>query len=126
MNEVYNKLPIPTEHSSAFVDLDADCQNDLVIHSRISKWDNSTNSTKQIDYIEIWRGIEEKDGMSYCLTSDSVYTLDEKLGPFTISDVNRDGLLDLVFPITSGSKGINVLIALNKINLNLSPSNFNC
>ena len=38
-NEIHSKVSIPVDHSSAFVDLDADCQNDLVIHSRDEKFD---------------------------------------------------------------------------------------
>lgn len=104
-NYFYNTIKIPTLHSSAFVDIDADCLNDLVI---MSARDENTS------YIEIWRGRLENDKLKFCLSKNSVYSIDKSLGHFTISDINRDGLLDITFPILGTSK---VLIALNKLEL---------
>ncbi len=116
-NYKQNKVPIPFSHSSAFVDIDADCQNDLLIES--SETDPKTKKT-----LEIWRGQRihsdsestntETNSIKYCLTTDSIYKLDDNLGQFTIADINRDGLLDIIFPVMYSSK---LLIALNKIDL---------
>jgi len=103
-NMEQNKIPIPSSHSSAFVDIDTDCQNDLVIHSE-------QNSVK---FLEIWRGHVEKGEIRYCLSKKSVYILDSNLGQFTVADINRDGVLDIIFPVL---KTANILIAYNKISL---------
>jgi hypothetical protein len=105
-NDIFNKKPIPSSHSSAFVDIDADCHNDLLITS-IEPRSSKRN-------LEIWRGIIEKEKIKYCLTLSSVYKLDDALGHYTVADINRDGMLDLIFPILDSSK---VLIAFNKFNL---------
>jgi hypothetical protein len=110
-NEIYTKVPLPVHHSSAFVDLDADCQNDLVIQSRDEKFDPVSRKTTYTDYLEIWRGVMENNEIKYCLTKSSVLKIEDKLGPFTVADLNRDGLLDLVFPILGTSK---ILVAYNQ------------
>ena len=103
-NDIYNTFPIPFQHSSAFVDLDADCLNDLVIMS----------SRNGLSFIEIWRGRLINNSMNFCLNKNSVYSKDNSLGLFTISDINRDGMLDISFPIIGTSK---ILIAFNKKDL---------
>jgi hypothetical protein len=113
-NDYYSRVQILEGHSSAFVDIDADCQNDLIIFSRDKRWDPTTSTTVSANYVEIWRGTVENNQVKYCLTKSSVFRLDNKLGPFTIADINRDGLLDIVFPILNTA---NVFISYNKINL---------
>lgn len=103
-NDIYNTFPIPFQHSSAFVDLDADCLNDVVIMS----------SRNGLSFIEIWRGRLVNNSMNFCLNINSVYSKDNSLGLFTISDINRDGMLDISFPIIGTSK---ILIAFNKKDL---------
>ena len=103
-NDIYNTFPIPIQHSSAFVDLDADCLNDLVIMS----------SRNGLTFIEIWQGTLVDNATKFCLNINSVYSKDKSLGQFTISDINRDGMLDISFPIIGTSK---ILIAFNKIDL---------
>ena len=103
-NDFYNTIPISPLHSSAFVDIDADCWSDLAIMS----------SRKDISYLEIWRGKFENGKLKFCLSMNSVNTIDKSLGHFTIADINRDGLLDVTFPILGTSS---VLIALNKLEL---------
>jgi hypothetical protein len=116
-NEYYSTLPIPEDHASSFIDIDADCQNDLVIHSRTENFDTKTRKTVYTNFVEIWRGFLEKETneIKYCLTKSSVYQVEDNLGPFTVADFNRDGLLDVVFPVLGTSK---ILIAYNKISLN--------
>lgn len=43
-NSQFNKSPIPAAHSSAFVDIDGDCVNDLIIMSETSQNLNSVGS----------------------------------------------------------------------------------
>ncbi len=105
MNTLHRDLPIIPLSASAFVDIDADCQNDLMIVSALNK---STN------VLEIWRGYKENQEIKYCLTANSVDELDKSLGHFTVADINRDGLLDLVFPIVDTDS---VLISFNKLDL---------
>jgi hypothetical protein len=113
-NNIYNKIKIPTLHSSAYVDLDADCVNDLLI---MSARDSETS------YLEIWRGKLNNGKLKFCVTKNSVYTINKSLGHFTIADINRDGLLDITFPILGSSK---VLIALNKLDLKYDWATDDC
>ena len=103
-------LNIPLEKNSnpAFVDIDGDCLSDLLIQSYDTKLKKR--------YLEIWRGVISKNGeLKYCLKDNSVYELPEKLGSFNVADINRDGMIDLVFPIIIGQPSI--LIAYNQIPL---------
>lgn len=102
INEIYNKYPIPESQSSSFVDIDGDCRNDLLIVS------NNENER----YLEIWKGRIEDNNIKYCLSKSSTYILDTKLGDFTIADIDRDGMLDIVFPILDTNS---ILVAFNKI-----------
>ena len=113
-NDNYNTLAINIDHSSAFVDIDGDCQNDLIIHSTYFYYDTSLNQTMKKSLLEIWRGSFKDSKVQYCLTKSSVYDLTDDLGPFTIDDFDRDGLLDIIFPILNTG---NVLIAHNKMKL---------
>jgi hypothetical protein len=92
--------PIPSDYASAFIDLDADCQNDVVIHYK--------------DTLEIWRGGIEDGNVKYCLSLNSVYKLEDKLGHFSIADVDRNGMLDIIFPIKDSAS---VLIGYNKLEI---------
>lgn len=90
------------------MDIDGDCTPDLLI--------TSYDSGKKQKHLEIWRGRRDKNNsVKYCLVQESVYPLVPELTIFSISDINRDGMLDLIFPI-----GINfpkVLIAYNQVPL---------
>lgn len=107
-------MPIPVSHSSAIVDINADCNNDLLIVSQtvIDNTEESTSTVKK--QLEIWQGVMEDGKKKYCLVENSIYPLDNKLGHFTIADVDRDGLLDIIFPVLNSPK---ILIAYNKLNL---------
>lgn len=112
-----NKVPIPHDHSSAFVDIDGDCINDIIIASRVTEVDGE-GKINITNYMEIWKGTDEMyNGVKkvrYCLLKSYVIPIEEGLGHFTISDINRDGMLDIIFPILNSN---NVLIAYNKIKL---------
>ncbi len=112
-NDVYNTIPISPLNPSAFVDIDADCMNDLIIMS----------SRKDMNYLEIWRGRLENNKLKFCLNKKSVYSIDNTFGHFTIADINRDGMLDLIFPIKGTSK---VYISFNKIQLQFNWADDYC
>lgn len=99
----YDNYTLSILDTSAFVDIDSDCRNDLLIVSTDSSGTRS---------LEIWRGLVEGKGIKYCLNEASVYELDNSLGQFSVADFDRDGFLDLIFPVLGPSPG--VLIVLNK------------
>jgi hypothetical protein len=109
LSEAQVAAPIPPNQSSAFIDVDADCRNDIVIQTE--------------GKLEIWRGRLIDNKIKYCLSKNSYFDLDPKLGHFTISDIDRDGLLDLIFPIQDSSK---ILIGYNKIKLEYDWSENYC
>lgn len=106
--------PISNPHSSAFIDIDGDCLNDMLIMSSVEK-DNST-VIETTDYLEIWRGIIEDGEIKYCLTQSSIYELDQRLGLFSLADINNDALMDIIFPVL-GSTPPQILIAFNKVKI---------
>jgi hypothetical protein len=107
---------ITQPHSSAFVDIDGDCINDLLVMSNYKSLNQATNATETKYYLEIWRGRLEDNQIKYCLTQSSVYQIDEKLGLFSLADIDRDSMLDIVFPIKNSSPP-QILIAYNKVAL---------
>lgn len=95
-------FPIKRDHSSAFVDINGDCINDLLIHSE--------SGTDQ--YLEFWIGRKNITGqVNYCLKE--IKKLNNDFGLFSISDVNNDGHLDLVFPIKN-SRPPAIFVAYNQ------------
>jgi integrin alpha FG-GAP repeat containing protein 1 len=74
--------------------------------------DHSTN-TSTTNYLEIWRGLIEGETIKYCLTKSNVMELDPHLGLFSLADINRDSLLDIIFPIKDTNPP-KLLIAYNK------------
>jgi hypothetical protein len=115
-SKLHSMYKFSTPHSSAFVDIDADCLNDILIVSDNDEFDANTNTTTGKRYLEIWRGVIEDGMIKYCLTQSSVYELDNSLGTFSIADINRDSLFDIVFPIIDSTPP-QILIAYNKIDL---------
>jgi integrin alpha FG-GAP repeat containing protein 1 len=109
-SQVHLDYPISDPHSSAFVDIDGDCINDLLIMSKF------TNGNKTENYLEIWRGMIEDENLVYCLSQSSVYSLENNLGLFSLADIDRDALLDIVFPVLN-SYPPQVLIGHNKVQL---------
>jgi len=92
--------------------------NDNINNSTNSNSSNSsTNQIPQIKYsekryLEIWRGVIHNNQIKYCLTTSSLYDLNENLGLFSLADIDRNGSLDLVFPVLESPPKI--LIAFNK------------
>lgn len=87
LREDYN-FPINKAHSSAFVDINGDCINDILFHS--------SDASRQ--FLEIWIGKKSADGkIKYCLSEKK--PIPYNFGLFAIADINNDGQLDLVFPI---------------------------
>ena len=105
-NNKYNNFPFTSPNSNSFVDMNGDCLNDLVI----SSYNPKTNKK----YLEIWQGVFEDDKIKYCLSSHNIYELDDRLGLFTISDIDRNAMLDIVFPILNTNK---ILIAFNTLSM---------
>jgi hypothetical protein len=101
--------PISPNESSAFIDIDADCRNDILIQSD--------------GKLEVWRGRLIDGEIKYCLTKASLYEVDKKLGHFVLADVDRNGLLDIIFPIEDSAK---LLIGYNKIDLEYDWSQDYC
>ena len=95
-NEKYSSLPFESPNTNAFVDIDGDCINDMII----SSYDpNNKNERK----LEIWKGVFENGEIKYCLSNVNAYNIDSSLGLFTVVDVDRNALPDLVFPILNSS-----------------------
>ena len=100
--------------STAFLDIDGDCTPDIILTSpKETSAGDLTDKT-----IEIWRGKIVNGQRKYCLNEKSVIPLVTELSNFNIVDINRDGMLDLVFPINN--KNPRILIAYNQITLKMS------
>jgi hypothetical protein len=107
------KIPIATEHSSAFVDINGDCVSDLLIHSRLGN----------DFYLEIWIGMKIDKKIKYCLKEKKL--IDKNLGLFSLVDINVDGQLDLAFPVLN-SKPPQIFVAYNQIKVENDWSNNYC
>ena len=112
----HSKYKFSIPHSSAFVDIDGDCFNDILIESFVEEESEDKSSKTKKVFLEIWRGIIEDKKIKYCLSQSSVYEINANLGPFSISDINRDSLPDIVFPIIN-SFPPKIIIGYNKISL---------
>ncbi|KAK8864374.1 hypothetical protein IAR55_001622 [Kwoniella newhampshirensis] len=95
-------------HSSAFIDIDGDCLPDLVLHCARLKSSHRS--------IQIWLNRGEA---GYVLAR--TYDLPRHSGMITFADMNRDGSVDMIFPVCarhSASTGIgqecNINIAYSK------------
>ena len=107
-NGKYANMPFEIPNSNAFVDIDGDCLNDIII----SNYDN-TNKKR---LLEIWKGVFEDNEVKYCLSMNNVYEVDNSLGLFTIVDVDRNALPDIVFPILNSSPP-QILVAFNILSI---------
>ena len=107
-NGKYANMPFEIPNSNAFVDIDGDCLNDIII----SSYDN-TNKKR---LLEIWKGVFEDNEVKYCLSMNNVYEVDNSLGLFTIVDVDRNALPDIVFPILNSSPP-QILVAFNILSM---------
>ena len=109
-NEKYSKLPFESPNTNAFIDIDGDCINDILI----SSYDPNN---KNIRTLEIWKGVIENEEIKYCLSNVNIYNVEPELGLFTVVDVDRNALPDLVFPILN-SNPPQILISYNIISMN--------
>ena len=68
-------------------------------------------------YLEIWRGIRNLNNteLYYCLNPTNIYELSDSLSLFAIADVDRNGLLDLIFPLLANSDRPKILVSYNKL-----------
>ena len=109
-NEKYSKLPFESPNTNAFIDIDGDCINDILI----SSYDPNNNNIRTL---EIWKGVIENEEIKYCLSNVNIYNVEPSLGLFTVVDVDRNALPDLVFPILN-SNPPQILISYNIISMN--------
>ena len=116
-NEKYKNYPFISPNSNGFVDIDGDCLNDIMILS----YDNSLKK----NILEIWKGVYENKEIKYCLTLTNVYELDNSLGLPTLVDVDRNALIDIVFPIKESSPP-KILIAYNIIEMSYTWTSDYC
>ena len=117
-NEKYSKLPFESPNTNAFVDIDGDCINDILI----SSYDPRNKNARTL---EIWKGIIEDKEIKYCLSDVNVYHVDDSLGLFTVVDVDRNALPDLVFPILNSSPP-QILVSYNTIKMTYDWTNDYC
>lgn len=101
----FHNMTIPISHSSAFIDIDGDCINDLLIVSENSV----ANDTSR--YLEIWKGYNINGQIKYCLLPQRLHKIHPLLGHFSLGDINRDGFIDIVFAIKNTSS---IFVAYNK------------
>ena len=116
-NEKYSKVPFESPNTNAFIDIDGDCLNDIII----SSYDSQNKKRK----LEIWKGVFEDEEVKYCLSSNNIYDIDDSLGLFTVVDVNRNALPDLVFPILNTSPP-QILVAYNIISMSYTWTSDYC
>lgn len=116
-NEKYSKIEFESPNSNAFIDIDGDCLNDMII----SNYDAQNKKRK----LEIWKGVFEDNEVKYCLSSNNIYDLDDSLGLYTIVDVDRNALPDIVFPILNSSPP-KILVSYNIIPISYTWTNDYC
>ena len=117
-NDKYSKLPFESPNTNAFVDIDGDCINDIIISSYNPNQKNERS-------LEIWKGVIENEEIKYCLSSLNVYDVHSSLGLFTVVDIDRNALPDLVFPILDSSPP-QILISYNIIKMSYIWTNDFC
>ena len=116
-NEKYSKVPFESPNTNAFIDIDGDCLNDIII----SSYDSQNKKRK----LEIWKGVFEDEEVKYCLSSNNIYDIDDSLGLFTVVDVDRNALPDLVFPILNTSPP-QILVSYNIISMSYTWTSDYC
>ena len=117
-NDKYSKIPFESPNTNAFVDIDGDCINDIII----SSYNPNQNNARSL---EIWKGVIENEEIKYCLSSLNVYDVHSSLGLFTVVDIDRNALPDLVFPILDSSPP-QILISYNIIKMSYIWTNDFC
>ena len=104
----YNGDKLSLEGSNAFIDINNDCRNDLILSV------DSENGPKLLIYIGMYYKLNDQDDtyvIKYGLNQENEINLDKDFGPFALGDFNDDGRVDLIFPSLTGNK---VSILLNK------------
>ena len=117
-NDKYSILPFESPNTNAFVDIDGDCINDIIISSYNPNHKNGRS-------LEIWKGVIENEEIKYCLSSLNVYDVPSSLGLFTVVDIDRNALPDLVFPILDSSPP-QILVSYNIIKMSYIWTNDFC
>ena len=104
----YNGDKLSLEGSNAFIDINNDCRNDLILSV------DSENGPKLLIYIGMYYKLNDHDDtyvIKYGLNQENEINLDKDFGPFALGDFNDDGRVDLIFPSLTGN---NVSILLNQ------------
>lgn len=104
----YNGDKLSLEGSNAFIDINNDCRNDLILSV------DSENGPKLLIYIGMYYKLNDHDDtyvIKYGLNQENEINLDKDFGPFALGDFNDDGRVDLIFPSLTGNK---VSILLNE------------
>ena len=117
-NDKYSILPFESPNTNAFVDIDGDCINDIIISSYNPNHKNGRS-------LEIWKGVIENEEIKYCLSSLNVYDVPSSLGLFTVVDIDRNALPDIVFPILDSSPP-QILVSYNIIKMSYIWTNDFC
>jgi len=90
--------------------LDGDCLNDLFL---------VTNNSNNIS-VEIWQGVLYNGSLNYKFLQN--FYIDNNIGQFSFGDFDRDGLIDIIFPIYSNNSfsiGVSLNLNMNGITVDL-------
>lgn len=109
--EANNKALKYKIYASAFIDVDADCKNDLIIQSV-----NTEDNNKM--FLEVYRGrndtVDDVNVSKYVLDEDSLIEIESDSDAFTLGDFDDDGLVDIAIPKKNSHK---ITILYNMIDL---------
>lgn len=90
--------------------MDGDCLNDLFL---------VTNNSNNIS-VEIWQGVLYNGSLNYKFLQN--FYIDNNIGQFSFGDFDRDGLIDIIFPIYSNNSfsiGVSLNLNMNGITVDL-------
>lgn len=93
-----DKFNVPlTNRGNAFIDIDSNCRNDLLLTSK-----TEAQSKDGKFNLEIWHGKIVDEAIKYCLVE--IFELTDDYGAFSLGDFNDDGYIDLIFPHLDSGK----------------------